>query len=308
MTVLLAAVALVTSGCAKTYLGVVSDWASAFQSPPARVTATPAYRQALAGVKSVAIRLPDSCLNASGGANATAAVQSGMALQSSVILNSVCGVWLAELERALAERAYQVISWDALYRLERQDSLSTYAAAQRLKADAVFVVNSFEYNDVGADARTGGNLQYFRSNSRGSFFEEQPLDQRQREIIRDIVTARSGSSSTVNGTIGLGATMDATAILSGSGEAFWFYQRSVTRPYAESVSRRFLLRGRDVYWRPVLPRGADFRDVEQKQYATSDSYHSSTQGGVSDVNRREQLKVARIVMADLVNSFATGSM
>ena len=81
-----------------------------FQKPPTvEVRPTPKYDEARSKMKAAAIRFPDSCLNAS------ASQASGVAQQTQTILQTTCGVYLSEMEKALATAGFKVFSWDALY-------------------------------------------------------------------------------------------------------------------------------------------------------------------------------------------------
>src|SRR6185503_3510084 len=102
------------------------------------VRRTQNYLANFQNIRTVGFRAPDTCFTQTAG-RATGATQS-----SGTILTTECAVWLAELERAVSNEGYRVISWDVLQRAERSGTGSIYEAAKRLGADLVFILNSLE--------------------------------------------------------------------------------------------------------------------------------------------------------------------
>jgi hypothetical protein len=127
----------------------------AAQPANSQVSQTATYQKERANIRTAAIRLPDQCENTS------AATATGGSARSDLVLQTACGVWLAELEKALVKKGYRVSSWDALRQLEKQKNISTYDAAKQLGADLVFVFNSLEASPSKAGAKGAYSLKYF---------------------------------------------------------------------------------------------------------------------------------------------------
>jgi hypothetical protein len=206
------------SGCSSTsYFLVSSQFVASTQSQqPAEIIATDAYRGDGSKTKTVALRAPDSC------ANATAAQATGDAASRGTILMTHCGVEMAEIEKALARNNYRVISWNVLAR-EMRGTKSANEVAESLGADVLFQINSLEKSQktLGKDARW--ERKYFRSNHTAQEVAPLPLADDDRALIRqrylnDVDAKYNDKSRTY------AVTLDATAVWVKSGQSIWYYR------------------------------------------------------------------------------------
>ncbi len=295
----LAVVAL--TGCCKSYLIVETSGGQVTESKPAEVRSTPTFQAQLTSIKTVSIRLPDSCLQQ------TAAQATGASLDTQLILRSDCAIYLGELERVLVGSQLRVISWDALVRLERSNGMSTYDAAKQLGAEAVFIVNSLEAHALKVGESKGITLQYYDSDPLGNRLDERGLSQKQREVLKTLVLQRFGVKLESNETQAISATLDVTAVLAATGESMWFYRKSETVPLKDAAYTRFLFRGRDEQWRPVNPDLPEVENVvENENLSSREEISSHRSADVSDPFAKERLLLFRKVTEDFILRFRSG--
>ncbi len=278
---------------------------------PAEITDTPAYRQSLPTYKTVALRVPNTCLTD------TAARATGSATTGRLILTTSCGIWLKELESALSNAGYRVISWDALHRAESAGDMSTYSAAAKLGADVVFLINSLESNPTTLKDAGKMKLSFAQSNAAGDNLGPIGLDDQRLEWLKQYVTTRTDPTKRqADGVAAYAATLDLTAIAATGGESMWFYRRSLTRR-AEEVERRaermsFLFAhhpGRTEWW-PVLPSSLATPALPeipaQPVLRTELEVGTDVTGGPADENRAMELELVRIIVKDFVVKFKAG--
>ncbi len=212
-----------------------------------RGTATYEAQRALWSV--VALKRPDSCRDD------TAARATGMARDAEMVVAATrCGFYLAEIERALVEAGYRVISWNALQQAEDQLKVSTYVAARQLGAQVVFLFNSLEASDLDAGSIGGNSIKYYRSDETGAALAPAPLEEASRTYFKAFVQSRLGLAELSKETLAIAATLDATAVRTDTGEAVWFYRKAETDPVKTSVGSRllFMQSPRDQYARYYL--------------------------------------------------------
>ena len=171
-------------------------------TPAPEVQETPSYVENRERTHTIALKFPDSC-RTEGAATAT-----GTSTTSSGIMGTNCGVWLAELERALTEQHYKVISWSALRQQQDTKAVSTYEAARTLGADVVLVVNSMETHTIERGASQGASYRYFTSNMRGESIEKYAPNEVDRPWLKTFASSHAGSILTNKDIVGLGATLD----------------------------------------------------------------------------------------------------
>lgn len=282
--------------------------ASLASRPKIEVSLTPAYDTSRAASGVAAIRLPDSCLNS------TAAQVSGDTRETQAIAQTLCGVWLAELEKALVKAHFRVVSWDALRGLERSKNLPAYKAAEELGADVLFLFNSVEASNVAPGGKAGSKLQYFRSNDRGEAGEPYPMSEAERQPVRSGVdavmqtlAAPSSADASTAGVTALSATLDATAVLTKSGESVWFYRNRTLKPLQATIGRKFLfVRYMDAWHltRRNLPPQAVMAPAPEVLSAEDSS--QTTIGASRDPFAVERLELVRTVASDFVDRYRSG--
>lgn len=284
--------------------------AATYVPPRLEVTPTPTYEEArkAARFKMAAIRLPDTCLRREGGTNDSAAEASGVsrAKTTQTILSTDCGVWLAELERALTQSGFGVISWDALRQIEVTERISTYVAAKKLLADIVFIFNSLDVSPSNTGGTAGMKFRYFASNEKGQALEPRSFDDGNRAWFREAIKTRAGSAL-ATGAVALASTLDSTAIDTGSGQAVWFFRRTVTQPLTSGGGMQFLFARTDATdpWAPtspVLPKAP----VRSPTFATEDAQDSSVGYSPDNQFAAEKLELIRAAAKDFVTKFQHG--
>ncbi len=272
--------------------------------PRVEISDTESYRRDRSAFRAAAIRLPDSCL--SKGAVAVTGVSRED--RTETILATQCGVWLAELERALSQRGFRVTSWDALRQLERQKGISTYEAAKELGAEIVFVFNSLEASPVSAGAQAGASFRYFSSNPMGDRLAPLPLDEQTRREFKEFIGASVGRAAG-SAVVALSSTLDSTAINTTNGEAIWFYRWTVTSPVKSRRGMQFLF-GRipGTPWRVAVPERQEpsVAKVETPSLLTEDVEETQVSGSPEDPYAAERLALFRAAANDFVTRFHTG--
>jgi hypothetical protein len=275
--------------------------------PKIEVSQTPVYAEKRAASGVAAIRLPDSCLNS------TAGQVTGESKETQAIAQTQCGVWLAELEKALVKAQFRVVSWDALRGLERSENLPAYKAAEKLGADVLFLFNSVEASDVAPGGKAGSRLRYYRSNERGERLEPYPMTDAQRTplrisvegVMQQLARPTVADASTMNVTA-LAATIDATAVLTHSGESIWFYRNRTVKPLQATIGREFLFVKYMNTWnltRREMPKAIM---IPQAEVLSSEDSSQTTIGAVRDPFAVQRLDLVRTVAQDFVDRYRSG--
>jgi hypothetical protein len=269
---------------------------------------TPAYGDSRAAAATAAIRLPDDC-SKEGASKVT-----GDARNTETIAATDCGVWLAELEKALSAAQFRVVSWDALKGLERSKNLPAYEAARELGADVLFLFNSIEAANVLPGGKTGSRLRYFHANARGERQGPYPMTDQERaplrasvEQIMDQLAAPAGADQSTARVSALSASLDTTAILTRSGESIWFYRNRTVKPLDAMIGQQFLLARVGATWQYTKPELPELVPVvaAPQTLSAEDSSHS-TVGATRDPFAVERLDLMRRVANDFVDRYRTG--
>ncbi|MDQ5886851.1 MAG: hypothetical protein QG667_137, partial [Pseudomonadota bacterium] len=165
----LLATSILLTGCSNHYLLSSQFVANTQTGTPPEIIETPFYLAERKNIRTVAVRAPDSC------SNRTADEATGGAASKGTILQTNCGVEMAEVEKALTKMGYRVISWKVLAREMTKNQSATDSAAT-LGAEVIFQINSLEKSQktLGKDARW--ERKYFLSNDKGNKIEERAFD------------------------------------------------------------------------------------------------------------------------------------
>lgn len=270
-------------------------------APEPEIGKAAGYERVLPSVRTIGLQFPEGGCKTESAARAT-----GQAKDSDTIMITDCGVWLAELERALSEHNYRVISWGAIKQEQQNNRLSTYEAAQRLGAEVVFVVNSMEANDMKRSASDGWKATYFHSDAAGTRGTRAVLPAMVREPLRE-VARRHVTRILQDPIVGWAGTLDVTAVLASTGESIWFFRHSITRPRERENGMRFLFRRKpsSETYVPVRPRQI-VADVTEDDRASEDSAFVSTPAAPLDRFKAEKHELARSVARECVSRFAGG--
>lgn len=268
---------------------------------PPEVQETASYAANGPAVHTIALKFPDDCLT-EGAARAT-----GTATTSREIMGTRCGVWLAELERALTEQHYKVISWSALRQQQETHNISTYDAARELGADVVFGVNSMETHPILRGSQSTAITRYFTSDARGNRLAKVAPEERDRPGLKRFAAEHAGALG-VNDVVGFAATLDVTAVLASSGESIWFFRHAVSQPRDVATGMRFLFeRDRPADdLTPVRPEGLPEAPRPEVDRSTEDVDRTTRSAAPEDLYQAELHKLARDVANECVIRFHGG--
>jgi hypothetical protein len=285
--------------------------------PKAEITATPTYAARHASLTKVALRLPDNCFQGKAqlgtGTNTTTA-----------LLESACGVPLQVLERSLTREKYQVLSWAALMGIEREQRVPVHKAAQLLGADFVVVLNVVDVGVRDAGAEAAVKYHYYASNPNGERLGAKKLFNADRAFFKDYVHKRAGDDAKAQAGSSMQGELNATAVLSETGEAIWFYNWRVGQASSTSQGVQFLFAGipsreyehafrapnpspnaNDAdahYWWPVAPPSSAAAPTVVADRAESEEGTSTR----VEVSRHEEEALYRLIADDFIRQFKCG--
>lgn len=294
-------------GCSKQYIRVdVTDLSVSGVTQAAEISRTESYQEKLSIIKTLAVRAPDSCRSDS--TEATTGKTTGL----TSVVQTTCGLRLAELERALVGAGYRVISWDSLNRLERSRNISPYVAAAELGADAVVLVNNLDTTKVETGKKDSLAMKYALASPDGEKRGDVDLNQGTRRHLDDMVVQRFVRTD-AHGNIGASATLDATVVFVKSGEALWFYRRTRTRGFENREQASFLFRGRQntsrgerSTYRPVAARPSETDHSERAVFRSQETGSRSKEQRV-DLFKEVEVELVREVTTDFVERFRSGT-
>jgi hypothetical protein len=271
------------------------------QQRKVEISPTPAYEENRESVASAAIRLPERC------SSAGAAQVTGESRETDTIVKTLCGTWLAELEKALVRARFRVVSWDSLHGLERSRNIPAYVAAKELGADILFLFNSLEASDVRAGGEASARFQYFRSDVYGSRGEPYPLHEEERAALRNFVRGKTQvfTGTEAVGVAALSSTLDSTAILTANGESVWFYRNTTLKSLREDSGARFLFAKYQNSWYPAR-REVQVVAPMQATHIAAEDVMQATYAAQRDPYASQRLDLVRMVANDFVTRFRSG--
>jgi hypothetical protein len=144
-----------------------------------------------------------------------------------------CGVEMAELERALAEFKYRVISWSAIEQIVvRKAGITPLAAAKNLNADVLFQINSLERSEANRGHEEAWSGQFYTSDKYGNRGVPAEVPEERARALEawgrpQEQNIRSGQQISV--------TANVTATLVATGESIWFYEWTVIEEPLEAT-------------------------------------------------------------------------
>lgn len=298
-----AAMLVLLSGCGKDYLiGRIRLGQVQGRAAERDVRRTANYVALAPTLKTVAFRAPDSCFTQSAG-RAT-----GTTRNAGTIMTTECAVWLAELERAVTQEGFRVISWDVLQRAEKTGSGSIYDVAKKLGADLVFILNSLEAGAIRGGSDLALSFSYFQSDPRGSVAAERLLDDEQRRLLGDFMKQKVQLQQQQLQAHTLSVMLDTTAILAATGESVWYYRWGSTKLVGLRDGADFLFRGRGQFWRPVALLGMDAPKMEHTGLMSSQEVVlSSVAAQGEDAFQQALFGLVQSVARDFVQNFHAGA-
>ena len=202
------------AGCGPRYYLVSSTLAESSGPGRSNVATSATYPQVVATARKVAVRAPDRC------AEQTAAAATGAASTAGVILQTRCGVEMADLERTLSRSGFTVLSWRAISDMATREKITPLAAARRMGAEVLFQVNSLEKSTAQASTQVRWERHFFQSDPSGRQGDQALLPESEAQQLERVV-APDELSLVAN--TRLSVTIDVSAVWIETGETFWFY-------------------------------------------------------------------------------------
>ena len=216
--------------------------------PAAAVTVSPAFRDARPKLRTAALRPPDACFQDQ------TLIAPGVPARTQLSLRPACGPWVSELELGLSDGGLQVIPWTQIVGREREKNLTTLQAAKDLHADVVFMFNRLALTDVQGDDGAARRFDYFAADVHGKTFGSRTVDESTRTDIESFASQILGGPPNGNETTALSTNVEASAVVPGTGEVLWTYQRTLTRSVGNRSAIKFLFgRYGDTPWNSVSP-------------------------------------------------------
>ena len=179
------------------------------------VTETPDHAAIHHLIRILALQPPDVCAD-----RGLAPSQAAAALEVGV-LRTRCGVEMAQLERALAQAGYRVVSWSALQAQMRSEEVSVREAAHALGVDALVQVNALERVDVRPHRAARWERRFFRATTRGKRTEPALVEPDRRSAFEALIAPQERDQL---GGHRVGATIDVSVASVATGATIWFYQ------------------------------------------------------------------------------------
>jgi hypothetical protein len=268
-------------------------------APKVEISDTETYRAEHTRYTTAALRLPDACL--AEGASAASA--------STSALSPPCAEWLSAIEQALTSAGFRVMAWDAVWRLEREKSLSTYNAAKELGAEIVFVFNALDAATITAGSSKIPKHEYFESDEQGRRGIPLTLDEQTRSAFLKYTLDAAAKSLEPASVIALSASLDSTAIVTQTGESVWFYRRTVTRP-TEAKQGLKLLFGRvnGGGWTPAAPVAEGAAPVPAAAAAAPEQGDAGAPPPEARAPEQARAELVRVGAEHFVRSFKNGAV
>lgn len=289
-------------GSALKYLKLESRLVESNRDGEREITGSPAYEQGYRSVTKVAVRAPDVC------ANQNASEATGAARQDSVtstVLKTSCGVEMAEMERSLTKRGYQVVSWKMLSNIVAADAkVPLLEAAKRLGAQVLFQVNTLEKVNIvpGQDARI--ERRFYQSNKFGDSLAPAALAEGSLDPLRPHILQQEEALRR-NGR--LGAMLDVNATVIDTGQSIWFYRASKVEQLARDNSASLLLtQKKRGPWTPVRPESQAQQANNTRVARSAEMVAVSSGGRSADQENAVYFGLVRQAVDDFANAFASG--
>ncbi|MEZ4216174.1 MAG: hypothetical protein R3E88_06830 [Myxococcota bacterium] len=291
--VALAACVAAAAGCASAPYYVVESrlvQSARFAAAP-DVTASPAYRELVARVARVGVRLPDVC------ADRGISAGSGDASFQQGVLRTRCGVEMAQLERALTKAGYEVVSWDAVQQKARREEKPVLAAARELRVDVLLQVNALERVDLDAGRDARWERRYYRATRTGERRDPARVAAARADRFEELVRARE---ERLLGGRRIAATINVSAIWVETGAAIWFYEWTHLDDASVDPTAEVLVRCEDERCEEVVERDPAANDGPREGSIVG----VSTSGDPADEGQAIFHALVREVVTDLAERFA----
>ena len=290
----LAGLAVLMTGCSSyDYYQVESNFkmSAANDRIPATITKGQGFEANFPRIATIAVKAPDFCVSES------QSQRTGTARAETNVMQTTCGVEMAQIESSLAKAGFGVISWKVLQN-EMTVSTSHLDAAKKLKADAMFQINSLErgVTQAGQDARWD---RRFYITSGGSKVPT-AVDSYMANLLDTY--AKQNEQAMIAGIEVLSASINASVTLVENGRAIWFYEWNNVQSQedADQIVANTYVYCIDGYCQPYTPQEyAAYND--QLVQGTSDAV--SIGAKAADRRRAVHDKLMKQVVEDMVGRF-----
>lgn len=294
----LAAVAALTAGCASyKFYEVESTFRMAgAQATPPSITKAQDFARSFPRIRTIAVKAPDHCVSESQSQRA------GNSAETNVMQTS-CGVEMAQIESSLAKAGYDVVSWKVLQN-EMHVAKSHLEAARALKADALFQINSLErsVSRNGQDARWERRYflayDYYATNKQPT-----AVDTVTAGLLDNFAKANEVKATGIKEV--LSATINASVTLAENGRAIWFYEWNHQQALDndENVVTKTNVYCVDGYCQPYVATNPYAQSQQSQQLVQGSSEALSVASAAADRRRAVHDKLMKQVVEDMVGRF-----
>jgi hypothetical protein len=269
-------------------------------SVEAETTKSARYNTLLPKVKSVALKAPSYC------EDKTASKATGEAAGQSTVVQTTCGVEMAELERTLVKSGYNVYSWNMFNNRVKESGTDADAAiaAKKLGAQVLFVVNSLERVKVIPKSTARFENEFFSSDEYGNQIAPAQITEDRINLLKKLTN--NNREVLFRRTRLQGAMLDVNAVDAETGQTIWFYRGRLNEPNSRDNSATTL------FWcysdqncyvtEPYRPSENEKKNMSSgKEEATVEKDHVA-----ADVSQRVYFDLLRQITGDFAKRFSTG--
>lgn len=287
-------IAAAMTGCSSyDYYQVESNFkmSAASDRIPATITKAQGFEANFPRIATIAVKAPDFCVSES------QSQRTGSARAETNVMQTTCGVEMAQIESSLAKAGFGVISWKVLQN-EMTVSTSHLEAAKKLKADAMFQINSLErgVTQAGQDARW--DRRFYDTADGGK--KPTAVDSYMANLLD--AYAKQNEEAMIAGVEVLSASINASVTLVENGRAIWFYEWNNVQSQedADQIVANTYIYCIDGYCQPYVPQTASAYSDELVQ-GTSNAV--SIGAKAADRRRAIHDKLMKRVVEDMVGRF-----
>jgi len=294
------------SGCSSPYMLVEATYQENTDrgETAASITRGQGFDEIAPQISTLAIQAPDKCINES--QSIATGRSSGKA--SDDILGTECGVEMASIERALAKKGYNVISWKVLkgaMKPNTAQSKTNLEAAVMLGADALFQINSLERGEANAGRDARWDRRYYESDDEGRKGEKARVKKKMADQL-DRLSQSTEKQIGAKDIVVYNATINASVTYTKNGHAIWFYSWVHKNKVGsdELIVATTTVECENDACRKYTPK-IEEKDVEVLIGGSSEAVSSGI--GVVERRRKYQDKLMKEVIEDMVTSFSVKS-
>lgn len=282
------------TACTSPYYLVTSDFmVSDSREAPPEIVESQTYLSVIPNIQSLAVKAPEGC------ANETATESSGEAAGQGILLQTTCGIEMAELERALTKAGFQVISWKILQNKVLKEEMTPRAASKQLGAEVLFQINSLERSLVQAGQDARWERRFYTSNQEGQLRNPASLPINESEQL--ISQMKEKESASLMHQERLSVTINASASLVETAETIWFFEWTHSETREKEAAMTVLAVCKDGECLEASAKGKE--PAEEEQLLSGSSEAISKQKSAKDQQNAVYHKLLRDLVTKLATSF-----